>query len=293
MVSLLVFGMVRLTGNPVLELLPDSASPADVARLHAHLGLDRPLPEQYVIYVRQVLTGDFGTSLALHEPVKDAVSQRIGPTLRLSLAAIVLMLVVGIPAGIYAAYWQGGWFDRSARWLAALGQSAPQFWVGLLLVMLFAVRWKVLPAGGYGGITHLILPAFTVAVVSMAGILRLVRSSMLEVLTAEYVKFLRAKGVSERRILWKHALRNASLPVLTFAGVLIAGLLTGSVVAETVFVWPGLGQLTYQSIQSRDFPVIQAAVLFFSAIYIAVNFAVDIAYVLLNPRLRAVSVERG
>ena len=286
-VTVLVFMIVRLTGDPVVLILPDTASEEDFVRLRAHYGLNEPLIVQYGMFLRQLASGDLGTSIrARGTPVARLISDRLPATLQLGIAALVIVIVVGVPAGVYAAYWRGGWLDRSVQFGAVVGQSAPQFWVGLILILVFAVQLRMVPAGGYGGPTNFVLPAVTVALPGLAGITRLTRSSVLEVLHMDYIKFARIKGVPEPRVLWKHALRNAALSIITYGGVLTAGLITGSVVSETVFAWPGLGQLMISSIQARDFPAIQAIVLIYSLIYIGVNFLVDLLYVVVNPRLR-------
>lgn len=287
-VTIIVFALVRLTGDPLVVILPETASPEDYAYWRAELKLDEPLYVQYLSQMAGVLQGDFGISLrARGSSVGQLIADRLPATLELGLVSVLLTFVVGIPLGIYAAYRQGRQFDRFSRLFSALGQAAPTFWVGLILIMIFAVGLRALPAGGYGSdFAHIILPAVTIALPTAAGMVRLTRTSFLEVLDLDYVKFARIKGVSERSILWKHTLRNASLPVLTYGGVIAASIITGSVVVETVFAWPGLGQLMIQSIQSRDFPTIQAIVLVYSAIYIGINLAVDILYTVLNPRLR-------
>lgn len=285
--SVLVFGLVRLTGDPLQLILPELATEEDFARARAELGLDKPLHEQYTIFISQLMEGDLGTSIQRRVPVSDLIAQRFPATLQLGLAALILVLLVGVPVGVLAAYWRGSPFDHAVRTVAAFGQSTPSFWIGLILILIVAVYFDVLPAGGYGGLEHMILPAITMSVSSTAEMIRLVRSNMIEVLTTDYVKFLRIKGVPERSVLWKHAFRNAGLSTLTFAGLVAAGLFTGSVLAETVFVWPGMGLLMVQSIEGRDYPVTQAVVLTFSLIYIVMNLVVDLAYMLLNPRVRA------
>ncbi|MGH7861297.1 MAG: ABC transporter permease [Candidatus Dormibacteraceae bacterium] len=285
-VTILAFGIVRLTGDPVLAILPVDATKQDITRVRAELGLDQPIYVQYGRYMVQLAHGDLGISYLTRTPVIDVIAQRLPATLQLGGAALLLVFGVGIPLGLYAAYWQGGWLDRSVGFGAVLGQSAPQFWVGLLLILVFAVHFRLVPAGGYGGFLFFILPAFTMALASFAGITRLTRSSTIEVMAADYVRFLRVKGLSDQVILWKHALRNAALPVLTLGGVVTADLVTGSVVTETVFAWPGIGQLIINSIHARDFPVIQAVVLVFAVVYLGINLVVDITYIILNPRLR-------
>jgi peptide/nickel transport system permease protein len=287
LLSVFVFSLARLSGSPLDVLLPATATPEDYARMTERLGLDKPLLVQYGIFLGGLVRGDLGTSFIAGGPVVNVILPRLGATLQLALSALVVVLVVGIPLGVYSAYWRGGWFDFMARALAVLGQSVPPFWFALVLIVILAVRLDWLPSGGSGGLDHMVLPASTLALTALAGVTRLVRSSMIEVLESDYVKFLRLKGMPEREILWTHALRNAGLSSLTFVGVLTAGLLTGSVVTEEVFALPGMGQLMAESITNRDFPLLQALVLVFSALYIGVNLLVDLLYLALNPRLRS------
>lgn len=286
MVTLVVFGVVRLTGDPLQVILPDEAT-AEMYELAAkRLGLDRPIHEQYFRYLGGVVQGDLGVSQQTRAPVAQVIGERLPATLELSLSAIVLMIVVAVPLGLVAGYQRGGTFDSVIRILALAGQSIPQFWLGILLILVVSVILGLLPAGGRGSPWHLILPTITLASVVCAGMIRIVRSSILEVLETEYIKQVRAKGMGEGNVLFKHGLRNAAIPVLTFGGLMAANLLTGSIVTETVFAWPGLGRLVYDAIIARDFPVVQGVVLAMSAIYIAINFAIDVAYIWLNPRLR-------
>jgi peptide/nickel transport system permease protein len=286
LLTIIVFGLVRITGDPALLLLPETATDADFDRLHAKLGLDQPLVTQYGIFISQMLHGDFGESISLRASVGDLILQRLPATLKLAASSLAIILFFGIGLGMYSAYWRGGWLDRLTRGGAALAQASPKFWVGLLLVLVFAVQFQVLPSGGDGDLKNLVMPALTTALVETAMLARLLRSSVIDALNTDYVKFLRIKGVPEREILWKHVLRNAGLTSLTFVGVLIASLITGSVVVELVFVWPGIGLLIADSIRARDFPVVQAVVLLFSVVYVGMNLLVDVLYAVLNPRLR-------
>lgn len=283
---LLVFSLVRLTGDPAYYLLPQDAPKALEERLRRELALDQPLPVQFVVYLDHLAHGNLGMSFRNKVPVTDLISQRIPATLVMSAGAILLTILVGIPLGIYSAYWRGGWLDRVARALAAVGQSMPSFWVGLLLILTFAVTFRLLPPGGYGSLDHLVLPTLTLSFGAIAGLTRLLRSSMIESLGSDYILFHRAKGMGEQTILWKHALRNAGLTTLGYLGVLTAGLLTGSVLVETVFTWPGIGRLMIESIGFRDYNVVQGVMILFGLVYIGVNLLTDVAYTLLNPRLR-------
>jgi peptide/nickel transport system permease protein len=282
----LVFSLVRLTGDPAYYLLPQDATKDQEARLRQELGLDEPLPTQFLIYVDHLAHFDLGLSFRSKVPVTELIAQRMPATLTMSIAAIVFTVVIGVPLGMYSAYWRGGWLDRATRSFAAVGQSMPSFWVGLLLLLLFAVHLGVLPPGGYGELKHLVLPTLTLSFGSITALVRLLRSSMIEVLSSDYVLFERAKGLPERTILWKHGLRNAGLTTLSFLGLLTAGLLTGSVLVETVFVWPGIGRLLVDSIALRDFNVLQGTMIVFGLIYIGANLVTDVMYAVLNPRLR-------
>ena len=286
---LLVFSLVRLTGDPAYFYLPPDANRQQVEFTRRQLGMDLPLPVQFVTYVGNVLQGDLGISFkgrTLGTRVVDLVGQRLPNTMIMGGAAMVLILCIGVPLGIYAAYWRGSGLDRGARLMAALGQSVPSFWLGLLLILVFAVWIQVLPSGGFSGPSNLILPAITLSVGSIAGLSRLLRSSMIEVLTSDYIGFHRMKGLPERSVIWKHALRNAGLTTLGYLGVVTASLLTGSVLVETVFVWPGTGRLLIESIEIRDFPVVQGLILLYGGVYIGLNLFVDVLYTVLNPRLR-------
>ena len=285
-VTLLVFGMVRVTGDPVYFLLPSDSLPEDYVRATKELGLDQPLLVQFFSYFANAARGDLGMSFWSMTPVTDHLVARIPATLMMAAAALVLTLVVSVPLGIASAYWRGGVVDRGARFFAAIGQSMPNFWVGIILILVFAITFRVLPSGGYGGIQHVILPAATLAIGAIAALTRLLRSSMIEVLEADYVAFHRIKGLPERRVLFKHALRNSAVASLSYVGIVTAGFLTGSVLVETVFVWPGVGRLMVEAIANRDFTLVQGCMLLFASVYIVVNLIVDLLYTVLNPRLR-------
>lgn len=285
-VLILVFMLVRLTGDPARYLLGPNHPPEDLARLRDEMGLNNPFLQQLIDYIRSVLSGDLGYSFRLGLDVNELLLDRIGATLQMGAAALIITLLVAVPLGIYAAYYRAGLIDRFARFLAALGQAVPQFWFGVLLILVVSVRFDWLPSGGYGTPVHLLLPALTLALEPTARVTRLLRSSMLEQLHSDYVMFHRIKGLPERLVLWKHALRNAGLTTLTFIGVMTASLFTGSVLVETVFVWPGVGRLLVEGISNRDFPVIQGVMLVIAAGFILVNLAVDLLYMVLNPRLR-------
>jgi len=285
----IVFVLTRLSGNPIYLLLDVNATQRDQEILTRHLGLDKPLPVQYGIYVMNVAVGDFGNSIISRRPVTEHIWERLPATVELGFVAMFLSVLIGVPLGMYSAVRRGGVLDTAARVFAVLGQSMPTFWLGLMLILFFGVVLGVLPAGGRGGLLHLVLPAFTLGYFTSAAILRLTRSAMLEVLGSDYIKFARLKGLHEQVVLWKHGLRNALLPVVTFAVLLFVQFLGGAVVTETVFAWPGLGRLILESITTRDYPVVQAGVLVLSALYITGNLCVDLLYSYLNPRIRHVS----
>ena len=284
--SVFIFLLVRLTGDPGQVLLPMDATPQQYAVLDKELGLDKPLLEQYVRWAGKMLIGDFGTSAARHVPVSRLMRERFPATLQLAAAGFFVTVVIGLPLGVLSAARRGSALDVFARIFAILGQSVPIFWLGIMLMMLFPVWLGVLPAGGKSGFTSLILPAVTIGWFTTAGLLRLTRSAMLETLNSDYVKLARIKGLSERTVIWKHAFKNAALPVLTFASLILFLFVTGAIVAETVFSWPGVGSLVLQAVKNRDFAVVQALVLVIAAIYIFGNLAVDILYAFLNPRIR-------
>jgi peptide/nickel transport system permease protein len=287
LVLILVFCLVRLTGDPINFLLEPGSTQAQQDAVRRELNLDRSLPLQFTAYLGQLSRGDLGISYTVRRPVLELMAQRAPATLVMGAGAIFLTVLVGLPLGVYAAYWRGGVFDRTVRGMAAIFQSLPDFWVGFVLILVFAITLKLLPAGGYGQLKHLVLPSVTLALPAIAGLARLLRSSIIEELGSDYVLFHRIKGLSERKILWKHALRNGGLTTLSFLGVVIAGLFTGSVLVETIFNWQGLGLLFITGISDRDFGVVQGVMLVYATAYIGVNLFVDLLYTFLNPRLRS------
>jgi peptide/nickel transport system permease protein len=261
------------------------ATEEDFANARRYLGLDRPLYVQYLSFVGRAATGDFGTSIRSRRPVVELLRERLPNSLALAAFSMAVSLLVAFPLGVLAAVRRGTALDSGAKVLATLGQSLPTFWVGIVLIEVVAGRLQWLPAGGSGSLAHYILPGFTLGWFVVAGLMRLLRSAMLEVLDAEYVTTARAKGAPEVSVVWRHALRNALIPVVTFAGVYFAILVTSAIVVETVFAWPGMGRLAYEAITGRDFPVIQAVVLVTAAIVVTVNFAVDLLYAVIDPRI--------
>jgi len=284
--SVVVFVLARTTGDPLHMILPMSATEEDYANARAYLGLDRPYVEQYLSFVARAVTGDFGTSIRARRPVSELIRERLPNSLRLAVFAMTVSLTMAFPLGVMAAVKKGSGVDRVAQVVAVLGQSLPTFWVAIVLVEFVAGRLQWLPAAGMSGFSSYILPGFTLGWFVVAGMMRLLRSGMLEVLDSEYVKLARVKGVVEHRVVWVHALKNALIPVVTFAGIYFAILVTTAIVVETVFAWPGLGRLAYEGITSRDFPVIQAVVLTTAAIVAVVNLGVDCLYAVIDPRIR-------
>ena len=286
LLSLAVFLSVHLTGDPAAYLLGPELGSQEYEQLKKNLGLDRPLIVQYGDFMLGLTHLDFGRSAVKGIPARDLLLQRLPATLELALSAFVLSIIVGVPIGILSAVKRDTIFDHFGKLFAVIGIAAPSFWVAIMGILLFGAILGWLPTFGRGGLDHLILPACVLGWASMAGMVRLARSSMLEVLDSEYVKFARIKGLKESLVIWKHALKNAVIPVLTFGGLTLAGLLNGSVAIEVVFAWPGIGRLMLTGIQTRDFPIVQATVLAAGFFYIVTALIVDILYAYVNPRIR-------
>jgi peptide/nickel transport system permease protein len=287
-VSFLVFTISRLHGDPRNLLYAADAIEFDQDQWDAlgrELGLDKPFTVQYAIFIGKLLRGDLGESIWRYKPVTEVLWGRIPATAQLALGGFIFSLLA-IPLGVVSAVKRGSVWDIFARAIAVLGQSMPSFWVGIMLIFLFAVNLEWLPTSRRGDITHYVLPTITLGIFPLSGILRLVRSSMLDVMDSEFIKLARAKGAANARIVWKHAFRNALIAPLTFSGLLIAGLLTGSIITETVFAWPGLGLLAIGGVQNSDYPVTQGVVLVFTAFYVLTSFMVDLAYAFVDPRIR-------
>lgn len=286
-ITLIVFSLSHLSGNPLDALLPDDATPQQIEQVTRHLGLDRPIWVQYATFLQNAAVGDFGDSLKWKgQTAAEVVIARLPATLQLGALALLISVVVGLPLGVLAAVRKNTLVDAAATAVALLGQSLPAFWLGIVLMWVFAVTLGWAPTSGHGGFSHMILPAIAMAWFQIAALTRLTRSAMLEVLDEEYIKLARVKGVSERMVVWKHAFRNAAIVPVTYFGVLAGSLLTGSVVIETVFNWPGAGWLAITAIQGRDFPVVQTVVLFFAVLFLLANFVVDVLYALIDPRIR-------
>ncbi|MFJ4437929.1 ABC transporter permease [Streptomyces sp. NPDC088923] len=280
------FFLVRLSGDPVKVLLPPDATAQQEHVLRHSLGLDRPLFTQYLDYLWGLPRLDFGDSLFYNQPVRTVLADRIPATLLLAAGALVVTLVIALPAGTIAAMRRGRATDRTVMTGVLLGQSTPPFWVGILLVLVFAVGLHALPASGYGSFAHLVLPSVTLAVYSVAVVARLLRSSLVDVLASDHIRTARARGLGPVRTVLTHGLRNASLPVVTVVGLEVGSLLGGAILTEQVFSWPGVGRLTVEAISNRDFPLVQATILLFAATFVVVNLLVDLSYSLLDPRVR-------
>ena len=285
-VSLVTFGLLFATGDPAALLLPLDATQEERDQVRARLGLDDPIIVQYGRFVGGAVRGDFGQSIRQSEPALSLVLERLPATLELTVTAMVIAVLVAVPAGLIAAAWRGTIVDQAAMFVALLGQSIPSFWLGIMLLLFFSVQLELLPPFGRGSWENLILPAVTLAMYSMARTARLVRSGLIDVLGQDYIRTARAKGLSEALVLRRHALRNALLPVVTVLGLDLAHLLGGAIIVETIFAWPGIGRLAVNSIGARDYPVVQAAVFLVAVAYTLVNFLVDVLYAYLNPRVR-------
>ena len=286
-VATLVFSLIHLVpGDPVQTMLGESAAPQDIARVRTQLGLDRPLYVQYWAFLKGIGRGDLGVSLRTNEPVAQAIANRMPATIELAIAAMCLAVVVAIPLGIVAAVGAGTGVDYAATTLALAGISIPNFWLGPLLAIVFAVTLGWLPVSGTGTLAHLILPAITLGAPLGAVLARMTRASVIEELRELYVLAARARGVSRTRAVLRHAFRNSLIPIVTVLGLQIGAVLTGAVITETIFAWPGVGRLLIQSINFRDYPLVQGCILLIAVTYVAMNLITDLAYGLLDPRIR-------
>ncbi len=289
------FFLIYLTpGDPAAVMLGPDATPEDVQNLRLVMGLDRPLLVQLGRWYGRTLRGDFGYSIFLHRPVLKAIAERLEPTLLLTLMALTIAVAMGIPAGVMAAVGRNTWVDQASMGVALFGVSMPSFWLGLNLILIFSVWLGLLPVAGYipikeslaGALRSLILPAVTLGLSGSALIARMTRSSMLEVLSQDFIRTARAKGSQERRVIYRHALRNAMIPTVTVIGLALGGLLAGTIVTETVFALPGVGRLVISSVLRRDYPAIQGVLIFIASIYVLVNLLIDLVYVYLDPRVK-------
>ena len=286
LLSLTIFFFVRVTGDPAALLVEPGASDDDIAAMHQKFGLDQPLWVQYGLFMLSLVRGDFGQSFYYQTPVLDLYLDRLPNSLLLATVAMAFSLLVGIPSGILAAVRVGRFWDSAGKLFALLGLSLPSFFVGLVLILVFSVYLGWLPSSGSGGVLHILMPAFALGWYFAAAHMRLTRSSMLEVLGSEYIKLARLKGLPQSLVIAKHAFKNALIPVLTLAGINLVLMINVAVVVETVFAWPGVGRLLYEGISFRDFPVVQGVVIMGGTMIVVVNLLVDVAYGVIDPRIR-------
>jgi peptide/nickel transport system permease protein len=286
--SLIIFIASRISGDVTLLLLPPDAKPEQHEIMRRELGLDRPYVVQYLIFAGKALQGDFGRSHRWQMPALRLVLDKLPATIQLAVCALIFSVTIALLFGVFSAVYRGSWFDNFGKIFALLGQAMPGFWVGLMLIFFFAVKLGLLPAFGRGGFKHFILPAITLGWYSVAAQTRMVRSAMLDVLDSDYIHTARAVGVPKKILIWKYALRNAAIPLVTMLGGYFAAMLGGSFIIETIFAWPGVGRMVVEAIFARDYPVIQAGVLFTSFFFVLSNLLVDLTYGLIDPRIRYV-----
>ncbi len=284
--SMIVFLLARMTGDPRDVYLSMYAGPEEYKAMGEKLGLDKPLLTQYGLFIANAVRGDFGRSLTFKEPAMQVVMGRLGATVQLAVAGMLFALLIAVPLGVITAVKRDHLVDYGGKALAVLGQSVPGFWLGIILILLFAVIWPILPAGGKREPLSFILPAVTLGWSISAGIMRLIRSAMLDVLGTDYVTAARIMGLRESMVIWKHSLKNALIPAVTFSATIFGHLLLGSVTTEIVFSWPGIGRLAYQAVLGRDYPLIQAITLLVTVGFVTINLVVDILYAYLDPRVR-------
>lgn len=284
--SAVVFSLARLSGDPVMLMVPQSASAEDIDRIRTNLGLDRPLPEQYWRFISNAVQGEFGTSIKWARPAAMIILERFPATVLLCTTSLLFGLLLAVPVGIISAVRRDTWIDNAGKLVALVGQSMPTFWFGILLILAFSLYIPLFPTSGYGKLSHLVLPTVTLGSFVAAAIMRVTRSAMLDALEADYVRTARSKGAPEWRVTLIHALKNAALPILTITALQAAMILRGAVVTETVFSWPGVGKIAVDAVYSRDFPLVQAAVLFMGMVFLVVNLVADLLYLLLDPRIR-------
>jgi len=284
--SLIIFVISRLSGDPVALMLPIDAPQSAIQALRENLGLDKPIWQQYLMFLGHAVQGDFGQSYRWQMPALQLVFERLPATIELATAAFAFSIMLAIPLGVLSAVYRGSWIDQVGRIIAMTGQAVPSFWVGLILILVFAVDLGWLPAFGADSPKHVILPAISLGWYPVAAQTRIIRSGMLEVLDSDYIRMGRAVGTPERLLIWKYAFRNALLPLVTIMGVYFAAMLSGAFVVETVFAWPGLGRTVVEAVFSRDYPVVQAGVLITSIVFSLSNFLVDLSYSLIDPRIR-------
>ena len=285
-ISILVFGLVRLSGNPVDLFRTPTSTPEELANIQEQLGLDKPFPEQYWIFFKGIVQGDLGFSYIKKKPVTEMIGAALPNTLRLGITAFILSMLVALLLGVLAATRRDSLLDNAVKFLAVLGQALPGFWLAIMAIWIFSVQLHLLPSHGTSGILNYVMPVGTLSFFLLPGMMRLVRSSMLDVLDSEYVKLARIKGLPEKVVIWKHALRNALIAPLTVAGMLFAQIITGVVIIEQVFAWPGVGRLDYEAMIARDFPIVQGVTLMVAVFILLVNLLVDITYAYVDPQIR-------
>ena len=286
-VTVVVFGLIHLApGDPARLMLYDSAPEEEVRAMRKSLGLDRPLPAQYWLFLGNALRGDLGRSLYYKQPALGIILEHLPATVELTFAALAISLVVAVPMGILSAVRRDSPWDYLGMLIATVGQATPVYWLGLMFILVFSVQWSLLPSSGRGGLDSLVMPAVTLGAPLMALVTRLVRSGTLDILGEDYIRTARAKGVAERRVVFRHALRNMLIPLVTVVGLQLGALLGGAVITETIFAWPGVGRLIVTAITARDYPLVQAATLLVSVYFVAINLLLDVLYVSIDPRIR-------
>jgi peptide/nickel transport system permease protein len=284
-ITIIIFIITNVVGDPVALLMNPEATKEQYQVLRHQLGLDRPFHTQYLLFLKNVVMGDFGRSFQFEEPAMALVWEHLPATVELTVAAVIFAILASIPVGIMSAVKPYSLIDRMGRFIALTGQAAPGYWLGIMAILFFGVRLRLLPISGRGTLAHLILPAVTLGFYALAAIMRLTRSAMLDVMDRDYIRTARIKGLGEKKVVLKHAFKNALIPVVTIVSLFLGRLLGGAVVTETIFAWPGLGRLSIQAIQASDFPLVQAAVFVMSIFFIAINLLVDILYSWIDPRI--------
>ena len=285
-ISLLIFVLVRASGDPTMLMRTATTTEEEIANIKEQLGLDKSQPEQYWIFVKTLTHADLGESIIKGQPVVEMIGEALPNSLKLALSSFAVTMIFAMLLGVLAATRRDTWIDNVVKFIAILGQALPTFWVGIVAIFLFSVKWHLLPTSGLGGPTHFIMPVGTLAFFLLPGMMRLIRSGMLDVLDSEYIKLARIKGLPERIVIWKHAFRNALIAPLTAAGLIFANLITGALVIENVFNWPGVGRLSIEGMVARDFPVVQGVTLMVAALVLGVNLLVDILYAYIDPQIR-------
>jgi peptide/nickel transport system permease protein len=285
-IIVIVFLLLRASGDPAKFMVTPMTTPEQLELLHKQMGLDKPVPTQLWIFFKGMITGNFGDSYVKRIPVTEMIGDALPNTLKLGIPSFTLGFLIAIALGVLAAVRRDTIFDNGVKFLAVLGQALPGFWLAIMAMNLFSLHWKLLPSAGLGGIDHYILPVGTMMFFMLPGMMRLMRSSMLDVLDTEYIKLARIKGLSENKVIWKHALRNALISPLTVAGMILAGMVTGSIITENIFAWPGMGRLMMESTFARDFPVVQAFAVIVAVMVLGMMILVDVAYAWIDPQIR-------